>query len=243
LGCTPELRALAAQNFQGSTVDFFDLSEVMAKSMEIVVENEYPQTNLHERFIMQNWLTLYHRPREYDLIMGIDVLNMVNRADMRLFLEIISNLLVDDGSFLTQIITLPEDVYYKDLLGLSFDEVYLKFAEMVADGEVTEEEMFVRLCFWSLNMREFTINIGDLVQRIEHLEKRIPSHRRFDIDLFPRYELCNTTLSLYTKTDFADMFEDCFNVVSKPFLPLAEVSRENVFPKYMLTYKLQKPKR
>ncbi|MBX3356906.1 MAG: class I SAM-dependent methyltransferase [Phycisphaeraceae bacterium] len=113
LGCTPEVRELVAttKTLDRVRVELVDLSQAMYDGMNAFIRRSpHLDDRARERCAAQvllpiNWLGLdLLRKAQFDLVLGVDVLNMLPRDGMKMLLDRISQVLRPGGSALLQMV-------------------------------------------------------------------------------------------------------------------------------------------
>jgi hypothetical protein len=229
LGFTPEVVNAIENTFSKSKVYFIDLSSEMHKGMLKLYNDEYKRKPDHNSYkhIPFNWLSLDLIPInfELDLVIGVDVLNMIdNKKDnYGMFLKGIKHITTKDSAIFLQTLCHQNDLthepinefpkkYYDIILSNPdkknrvYDELFIKYSvaktNLPSFSQRLENSILLNLPSTLSTIKDSFINYDVTYENvITHVEteeiRTLEIKKGFISHIEKTYELCNSHLNVF----------------------------------------------
>lgn len=221
LGCTPETRACVEMVFNGRVeVTCADLDPRMYRAMtKLVSESEsldalnLPDANSNfqeirakveqHHFLAVDWHDLQRTEPAYDVVVGVDVINMV--SDIKQLLTAVRGCLHRNGSLFMQTVVRPEGTLRKQLLELNPDgslpRAYKAVEKAKRRDNIEVGDAFSRLLLSTVTSSGSSaypvLRVGQLLQKVREIEETLRDEPNREVsDFYKHFEYCNSEITL-----------------------------------------------
>ncbi len=199
LGCTPETRELAHRRCRNAEVHVIDLAPHMYKAMTRLLKSSGGEFSVErEKLLRENWLCL-HRLGRYDLIMGVDVVNMIPHKRRHMFIEGLYSALAPGGLLLLQTVC-ARDTTPRFQFVAGNPRAYV---ERFVTGELGQNrnhhDLFVDIAFGlePATLEHPILSLPDAYDLVNDYYTCNERFREFAQTVRDTYHQCNSRLSLF----------------------------------------------